>query len=99
MRKIDCPSYEGCDASICPMDDQSVANSIWFSDEFICKGRKCSQIPWIRKQRKIARLKPNTNGFFTVQMLNSIERISKGLKEADPDKTNAEARWFRHRNY
>ena len=94
MNIEDCKHFEeGCIDSLCPL----CGDSIWYPDEPICKVRKYANLPYIKKQKKIAKLKLNDCYFFTKRILDSIKHVTKRLKGADPDKTNAEEKWFKQR--
>jgi hypothetical protein len=92
---------EGCSAPICPMDKYSIKNSVWYPDEEYCKRREY-QLDWVKKQKKIAKLKPDPDKYFTVEMLNSIKRVTKGIEGLNPaqpiDKCRkAERTWIKSR--
>ncbi len=96
-----CNLLEYCntpEAPICPMQEITIKNGIWYSDEPICQCELFQHLPWIRKQKLIAKIgiKPDA-GYFTVKMLNSIRSVTKNLRGADPDDAKAEARWFQER--
>lgn len=57
MKMQDCPSFEGCDAPLCPLDS-SLTSRVWYVDEPICNANaQGGKRRWIRKQRLIARRK------------------------------------------
>jgi len=98
MNKINCPSFENCDAPLCPLDPSSLANGVFYGDEEICRAKKFQSVRWIRTQKKIAKLGLTVDdGFFTVGMLTSIRAVTKNLKGADPDDFDSEQKWLRHR--
>lgn len=98
-----CNLFELCEtpeAPLCPMRQTTVEHGRWYADEQICKARKFQNLPWIRKQKRIARLGLTVHdGFFTVRMLNSIQvtAITKNLKGADPDYLISELNWLGQR--
>ena len=55
----DCPSFESCNAPLCPLDPQ-LKDCIWFADEDICSGRAGSGKRWIKKQRSITKRQTNS---------------------------------------
>ena len=83
-----CKHYEYCDAPLCPIDPKSLENGVWYADEEICRARGYQGLRWIRVQKRIARLhqKHPVRGYFTVEMLNQIDRVKPGLHGLDPDK-------------
>jgi len=98
MNKGDCPQFETCSAPLCPLDPSSLANGVFYGDEEICRARKFQSLPWIKKQKKIAKLGLSVDdGFFTVKMLTAIRTITKNLKGADPDDFDSEEKWLKQR--
>lgn len=77
-----CALYETCLAPLCPLDRSSL-NGIWYPDEEICRSRSHGNLSWIKAQRKIARAA--TTGYFTLEILNSIRTIRKGIAGLDPN--------------
>ena len=77
-----CALYETCLAPLCPLDGSSL-NGIWYPDEEICRSRSHGNLSWIKAQRKIARAA--TTGYFTLEILNSIRTIRKGIAGLDPN--------------
>ena len=91
-----CSLVDSCIAPLCPLDD-SLNKAIWYRGEEICRGRKFQSLPWIRKQKKIVRRQCDNTVFFTAGMLQEIDRVTKGLKGADPDIYNSEKKWLEKR--
>ena len=83
MNKIDCPNFDDCSAPLCPVDDGSIRNGIWYPDEEIC--RKRSVIGWVRKQKAIVKKKPPLDRFFTVAMVEALRQVRKGIEGLNPD--------------
>ena len=77
-----CALYETCFAPLCPLDKSSLSG-IWYPDEEICRSRSHGNLSWIKAQRKIARAA--TTGYFTLEILNSIRTIRKGITGLDPN--------------
>ena len=97
-KAINCPSYEGCDAAICPLEEDSVTDALWYPDEGICRSRKFSKLSWLKTQKKIARLSLSSDiGYFTVNMFELIDRVSRGIKGVNPDKPDSRTRWVKQR--
>lgn len=93
-----CTLFESCLAPLCPMDPASL-NGIWYSDEEICRSRSQGGHPWIRSQRRIAKVAGHGAGYFTLEMLNRLVLIRKGITGLDPDLSEeAQLRaWFQKR--
>jgi len=78
-----CPHFEECAAPLCPKDDDRQGH-VWFPDEPVCRLRDVPE--WVKKQRKIARLKGvDRERFFTIRMLNEISTVRRNLQGKHPD--------------
>ena len=98
MNADNCGLFEGCDAPLCPLQQNTVKSGLWYADEDICRARKFQSLSWVKKQKRIAKLGLTAqDGLFTVKMLNCLDRISKSLKGADPDDIDSEAKWLKQR--
>ena len=99
MPSSDCKHFETCQAPLCPMGEQKQnCNHIWYHDEAICKAKEFQSLRWIQKQKLIAKKHGSVEGFFTVEMLNAIERVSKGIVGAEPDvplEKRADLKWIK----
>jgi len=86
MKAIECPYFELCDAPICPLDEHK-GNSIWYSDEAICKNPEYSSLEFIKTQKKISKVnkKHNIQGFFTFKMLNQKIIVRSGIQGINED--------------
>jgi len=84
MKATDCKSFIKCSAPICPLDQESLKNCIWYSDEDICN-RSPSPL-WIKQQKKIVKKCKNPDSYFTFEMLNRNFIVGKGIEGLDPDK-------------
>lgn len=99
-----CNLFEPCEspeAPLCPLQHESVAYGIWYGNEPICRSKKFQELPWIKKQRKIASLKlAEDAGYFTTRMLNClhISAITGKLTGADPNSSEPEEKWLSSRN-
>jgi hypothetical protein len=52
---------------------------------------------WIKKQKKIVKLGLTVYaGFFSVNILEAVQLITKNLRGADPDNINAEKQWLKN---
>jgi len=95
--KIDCPHFDTCSSPLCPLAP-NLKDLICYPDEEICRARKFQSLPWIKKQKRIAKLGLTVDdGFFTVTMLNAIQVVTKNLKGADPSDFGSEAKWLKQR--
>ena len=93
MSNAEC--LERCVAQLCPAD-ADVDKHLWYPDEPVCTSRRYSGVNWLRTQRKIAalHLRPDA-GYFNVRMLGAINRVTPGLKGANPDDVPAsENQWL-----
>jgi hypothetical protein len=96
--KNECSLFETCEAPLCPLQESSTKHGVWYADETICRARRFQSLPWVKKQKRIAKLRLTAeDGFFTVKMLNSLDRITKSLKGADPDNFDSERQWLKQR--
>jgi hypothetical protein len=98
MKERMCNLMEPCEtpeAPLCPIQIETIKHGIWYPGEPVCKSKRFSHLPWLEKQRKIARLKlPDDVGFFTVRMFDQIHTITRDIKGADPDEPDAELKWL-----
>jgi len=98
MKQIDCPKFENCSATVCPLAD-NLQHLIWYPDEDICKRRDFQTLDWLRKQKAIVKAKAPEDRYFTVEMLKAIKQIRKGIEGIGPDQPikqaeEAERRWI-----
>jgi hypothetical protein len=77
-----CTLFESCLAPLCPLDTTSL-KGVWYADEEICRSRTYANLPWIRSQRKIGRVK--ARGYFTLEMLQRNCIVKRGITGLDPD--------------
>jgi len=78
-----CKHFEYCNASLCPLDKESLEHGIFYPDEAICRKRG---IDWVNKQKKIIKIKANPNYYFDLNMLKRIKHVCPGIKGDDPDR-------------
>ena len=83
MPDIKCRRFEGCEAVLCPTENNP--GSIWYSDEEICKLKKYQTLRWIRRQKAVVRKGIPPDTYFNVLMLNSTRQIRKGTEGINPD--------------
>ncbi len=97
-RHPSCTLFEDCLAPLCPLD-QSSLKGIWYPDEEICRSRSQGGRPWIRAQRRLAKVAGSGAGYFTLEMLSRLVVIRKGITGLDPDlPEEAQLRaWFQKR--
>ena len=93
-----CTLFESCLAPLCPLDPASL-KGIWYPDEDICRSRAQGGRPWIRSQRRIAKVAAHGAGYFTLEMLSRLVVIRRGITGLDPDLAEeAQLRaWFQKR--
>jgi Holliday junction resolvase RusA-like endonuclease len=77
-----CTLYETCNTPLCPLEGSSL-NGIWYPDEDICRSRVHGNLSWMKAQRKLSRVA--AGGYFTVEMLNRLVVIRKGIAGLDPN--------------
>ncbi len=99
MSASSCTRFDGCDCPLCPLDVQSLGYGVWFADESVCPRKDFAALPWVRRQRKLARvLGPlSSAGSFTVRMLERDFIVRRGLTGLDPNKgppDRTEADWL-----
>ena len=88
---IECQYYGDCVAPLCPKDIDH-AGKVWFPGEPACRLRRVPD--WVLKQRKIARLRSiDPDRYFTLRMLNRIQKVDRSIQGANPDLVTAERRW------
>ena len=95
-----CPGYESCAAPLCPRDAPTLKGGQWFVGEPVCCARAFVSVPWLRTQKRIARVMDGQGaeaGYFTVGMLSTIQRVTKGVRGVDPDGRAGEYSWQRQR--
>lgn len=96
LDSIDCRYYQDCDAPMCPKD-VNFGRFVWFPSEPVCRLREVPD--WVLKQRKIAKLPGiDPEKYFTLRMLNDVERVSEGLEGIDPEFVGGEKLWLAKRS-
>jgi len=91
-----CSLYETCIAPLCPLDRSSL-EGIWYPDEEICHSRTQGNHPWLKAQRRLSKVA--AAGYFTVEMLNRLVIIRKGISGFDPNVPEEQQlrAWFQKR--
>jgi len=84
MTPRDCPRFDSCDAPLCPLDEDR-AKRTWFPDEPICDRAGMGTTRFVKIQRRIAKAVVLTDTFFTVPMLEAVDRIRPETTGLDPD--------------
>ena len=85
MKTTECKHFDECGAPICPLDEDSMKDAIWYPDEEICR---YGRLAWVKRQRKISRKARNKDFYFTYEMLCRNCRITTATEGLDPDKTD-----------
>lgn len=87
MRNKDCIGFEGCESPICPIDSSFNNGVVWYADEEVCPSRLYRKEKWRINQRRIAKinLKHKVDGYFTLDSLKTISRVSSKIKGVLPD--------------
>jgi len=99
MFKIDCSHFANCNVPLCPLQQNTMDGGIWYPDEEICKRRDFQNLDWIKKQKAIVKAKAPADKFFTVDMLQALKQVRKGIQGLDPDQPikqaeEAERKWI-----
>jgi len=95
----ECPRCGGCDCPLCPEQPNTIERGVWFpgDNEPICPAKKHARLPWVKTQRRIAKLKLGDAGYFSVAMLLEVKRPTKSLRGASPDVPNSDKTWLAQR--
>ena len=81
MDSCECPRFDECNASVCPMRDEQYLADIrgFYADEDeICQLRRMVSHQLVTTMRRIQNI--GGSGLFTVKMLRSIKRVKQGLE-------------------
>jgi hypothetical protein len=97
--KVNCPKFEDCSAPLCPLDESSLKNGVWYPGEEICKARRLQNPDWIRRQKAIVKARAASDKYFTVAMLQAIKQVRRGVEGINPDQPlekakEAERKWI-----
>lgn len=91
-----CSTFNRCSAPICPLC--LTGGEIFFADEEICGKHGMTKLfPWIKTQRKLAKKSEQNHeiGYFTVESLTKIRKVSRGTAGMNPDTPGKRARFER----
>lgn len=83
----DCNLFLTCSANICPLDpDKHLRN--WFPGEDVCRARAMKDVPFIRRQRKINRTRPQglEDQALTVDYLTATAPVKRILTEEQKER-------------
>ncbi|MEA1909914.1 MAG: hypothetical protein U9M89_02755 [Patescibacteria group bacterium] len=96
----DCHRFDYCGAPLCPLDSD-IGDRIWYpGDPICCKSGACTEVRWVRIQKKLDRIARNRDRYFTKNMLAVIYSPQKGTLGINPDRDDclqAEEGWVRKR--
>ena len=95
---VDCPHFNDCSAPLCPL--QNIDAYIWYPDEEICHSKKFQNLPWLKRQRGVVRIKADKDKYFSVRMLQALKQVRRGIEGINPDQpleqaNKAEEKWVR----
>ena len=92
MESIECRYYNECGAPMCPKD-VNFGRYIWFPFEPVCR---LKMVPdWVLKQRKISKISNiDANKYYTLRMLDAIDKISRDTEGIDPEYVGGEKLWL-----
>ena len=97
MTPEECPRFDHCGAMLCPLSSE---DSVWLSDEEICKLSDFQNTTLIRTQKKIQRRR--APGVFTKAMLGRkiiVGKNIKGIRDDEADR-KAEDTWIqKHKEF
>jgi hypothetical protein len=97
-QQTDCPRFEGCNATLCPLAD-NLRHLIWYPDEDICTAKRFQTLPSVEKQKAIAKINAPNDRYFSVEMLGAVRQVRKGIEGISPDQSleqakKAERKWI-----
>jgi len=98
MKQVDCPRFEmGCSSPLCPLDENSINDGIWYPGEEICRRRDAPD--WVKRQRAIVKAKAPSDKYFNIAMLRVLKQVRKGIGGVSPDQPleqaeEAERKWI-----
>jgi len=100
----DCPYYNTCSASLCPLD-QDVSKRIWLPEENdtyeICRNPEFAGLQFVKTQKKIRKALRKRTGerddYFTYDMLNrdiTVKSGIRGIPSDPPDSIKNAMSWY-----
>jgi hypothetical protein len=83
-----------CSGPLCPLDEESLAEAVWFSSEDICTAKRGK---WITAQKKIAKKSKDDDTYYTLGMLKQDCVIGSAIKGLSPERDHEEqlAAWLK----
>ena len=84
--KDQCKRFDSCGAPLCPLDEDSLQNGLWYPDEESCESVEFRMMPWIKRERKISKRARESDHYFLFKMLQRDIIIKKGIAGIDPDR-------------
>lgn len=85
LKAKDCNKFDNCSAPICPMDEQSMKFSVFMADEEVCSNETYRHLPWVTRQRKIAKVVRDHDTIYTYRMLQRECVMGRAMTGIDPD--------------
>ena len=75
-----CQNFEGCSANLCPLDSD-ISKRTWFIDEDTCIRKDFRKLGFIRRQKKLNRLRPKSalDHLFSYQELEDAAPVKRVL--------------------
>ena len=91
-----CASFEKCESPLCPLYEDN-KYSVWYPDEEICVSRS-HKPAWVKKQRRIKKVARDRDSHYTIEMLESIGRVTPQTRGLDAEGKRSEDAFLRRRN-
>jgi len=92
-----CKYFNRCSAPLCPLDENSLQNGVWYPDEEICRLREFQGLRWVQNQRELKKRGVPVDGYFTAAMLDNEIIFHPDIRGIDPDRKDEEKqikRWL-----
>lgn len=96
MNIEDCASFEKCEAPLCPLYEYN-KESVWYPDEELCN-KNGAKPDWVKKQRRIKKKVKDKDSHYTIEMLESIGRVTPQTRGLDPEGRRTEEVFLRRRS-
>ena len=88
-----CSRFNYFSANLCPLDRRRYER-VWYPDEDYCH-RTDIRPDWVNIQMRVKRIVKDKEKFFTVTMLEAIDKVYKGLKGIDPESKETPDQWIK----